>query len=175
MREFIDEPHFVSQKYYEIMDNYTGKNMKIVISKLKKLIQVDPEYFEPYNSLQDLLSEIGKHDDANIFIKQASERALRKIADRQGNWPDRLEWVYLENRHVIRAIFNQALSFWKAGIIDSALNLFRKLLHSNPNDNLGVRYLILAIRKNMTFSEFNEWFNKNGFYTSEINHWFYNI
>jgi len=174
MREFIDEHHSMSKKYYEIMDSYTGKNVNTVISKLKKLIQKDPNYFEAYNSLQDLLSKIGKKEEANIIIKQASERALKRIADRLGNWPDRLEWMYLENRHVIRALFNQALLFWKEDTIDSALNLFRKLLHSNPNDNLGVRYFILAIRKNIKFSEFDEWFNKKGFYTNEIDHWFYN-
>jgi len=174
MREFIDEHHSMSKKYYEIMDSYTGKNMNTFISKLKKLIQKDPNYFEAYNSLQDLLSKIGKKEEANIIIKQASERALKRIADRRGNWPDKLEWVYLENRHVIRALFNQALLFWKEDRIDSALDLFRKLLHSNPNDNLGVRYFILAIRKNIKFSEFDEWFNKKGFYTNEIDHWFYN-
>lgn len=174
MREFIDEYHSIEEKYFKIMDGYTGKNVNTVISKLKKLIQVDPDYFKTYNSLQNLLSEIGKKEDAIIFIKQACERALKKITDKRGNWPDRLEWVYIENRHVIRAIFNQALLFWKGGTIESALDLFRKLLRSNPNDNFGIRYFILAIRKNMTFSEFDEWFNKNGFYTSEINHWFYN-
>lgn len=174
MREFIDEHHPVSQKYYEIMDRYNGKNTKAIISKLKKLIQIDPDYFNPYNTLQELLSEMGKQEDADIIIKQAYERALEKIVDKRGNWPDRLEWISLDNRHIIRAILNQALTFWKAGIIDSGLDLFRKLLHSNPNDNLGVRYFILAIRKNMTFDEFDEWFNKNRFYTSEINNWFYN-
>ena len=174
MREFIDEYHPIERKYYKIMDGYTGKNVNTVVSKLKKLIQVDPDYFKTYNSLQNLLCEIGKNKDANIFIKQASERALKRIADRRENWPDRLEWVYLENRHIIRAIFNQALLFWEEDTIESALDLFRKLFRSNPNDNLGIRYFILAIRKNITFSEFDDWFNKNGFYTSEIDYWFYN-
>ena len=174
MREFIDGYHAIEKKYYEIMDGYTGKNVNNVISRLKKLIPKDPDFFETYNSLQDLLSMIGKKDEANILIKQASERALKKIADQQGNWPDRLEWVYLENRHIIRALFNQALLLWKEGTIDSALDFFRKLLRSNPNDNLGVRYFILAIRKNMKFTEFDERFNKKGFYTNEIDHWFYN-
>ncbi len=174
MKEFIDKYHAIEKKYYEIMDGYTGKNVNNVISRLKKLIPKDPDFFETYNSLQDLLSMIGKKDEANILIKQASERALKKIADQQGNWPDRLEWVYLENRHIICALFNQALLLWKEGTIDSALDFFRKLLRSNPNDNLGVRYFILAIRKNMKFTEFDERFNKKGFYTNEIDHWFYN-
>ena len=81
MREFIDEHHAIENKYYKIMDGYTGKNVNSIITRLKKIIPADPDYFETYNSLQDLLNLTGNKDEANLVIKQASERALNKIVD----------------------------------------------------------------------------------------------
>jgi len=172
MREFIDEDHPIASEYYTIMDAFTKKNGNGIISRLKNLISEDPDFFDTYNSLQDLLISIGKNDKANDLIREAYERAVRRIINKQGNWPDRLEWEYIENRHIIRAIFNQSLSFWKNNLLDQGLKIFRKLLHSNPNDNLGVRYFILAIKQKMKFSEFNKRFAKKGYYTIKIDEWF---
>lgn len=63
---------------------------------------------------------------------------------------DILEWGWLENRHIIRTILNKAISLWENNHMDEALNLFRNLLKTNPNDNVGARYYILAIRMNMS-------------------------
>ena len=77
----------------------------------------------------------------------------------------------MENRHIIRTILIKAISLWKAGKTDYALNLFRKLLKSNPGDNTGVRNYILAIRMKMSFKKFEKGFNKGGFYDSSLIGW----
>jgi hypothetical protein len=66
------------------------------------------------------------------------------ITDKKGNWPDVLEWLWLENRHIIRAILNKTISLWKNKDVDNAIDLFRKLLKTNPMDNVGARNFILA-------------------------------
>lgn len=94
------------------------------------------------------------------------------ITDKNGNWPDSLEWAWLENRHIIRAIVEKGVRLWYNQKNDKALQLFRKLLKTNPNDNPGVRFYILAIKMNMTFERFEERFVKGGYYGVEIDDWF---
>jgi tetratricopeptide (TPR) repeat protein len=172
MREFIDEYHQIEDEYTKIMDKYTGKNANSIVPKLKKLITIDSDFFDTYYSLEDLLRTSGKKDEANDLVNLASKNALKKIVDEKGNWPDRLEWVFIENRHIIRALLNQALLHWKEGNTEPTLVLLRNLLRSDPDDHIGARYYILAIRKNMKFTDFELCFNKNGFYDNEIDEWF---
>lgn len=172
MREFIDKEHSIIEDYYNIMDRYTGKNTPFIIPKLKKLIDIDPFFFDAYTSLVDLFYSINQFEKGDIIINQAFEKALKRIVDKKGNWPDRLEWGWLENRHIIRAILNQAILYWKCEKTNDALGLLRKLLRSNPNDNVGARFYILGIRKNISFIDFELRFNKNGFYDTDLPEWF---
>ncbi len=64
----------------------------LIIPRLKKLIQKDSTYFEPYNSLVDLLMLSGKESDPIGYINQAFRRELSRIVDKNGNWPDGLKW-----------------------------------------------------------------------------------
>ena len=172
MRDFIDKQHNIIGRYYDIMDRYTGRNPNYIIPKLKKLVETDPNFFDPYISLAELYYSINQFDKVNTLINQASERALKRIVDKKGAWPDKLEWVWLENRHIIRAILNQALLYWKNEQTDDALDLYRKLLRSNPIDNVGARNYILAIRKNISFDDFELRFNKNEYYDMDLVNWF---
>ena len=83
---------------------------------------------------------------ANKILKTACQNAIVRISDKHGNFPKSLPWLWLENRHIIRAINAWATELWELERIQEALEIFRKLLKSNPNDNIGARYSILAIR-----------------------------
>ncbi|NQU77701.1 hypothetical protein HQ544_03315 [Candidatus Falkowbacteria bacterium] len=69
-----------------------------------------------------------------------------KTVDKRGNWPESMPWGFLENRHLIRALVVFARELWEQERPDYALYLYRKLLKTNPNDNIGARYEILAIQ-----------------------------
>jgi len=45
-------------------------------------------------------------------------------------------------------------------------------LQTNPGDDVGARHLILAIKMNMSFDDFEKRFNKGGYYDSEMMEWF---
>jgi len=111
---------------------------------------------------------------ANKTVKnnlKMAEKAMEiiKIGDR---WPYRLEWDWIENRHIIRAILNKAIYLWAEEKNDEALELFRRLLKMNPPDQIGARFYILAIRKGISFEEFEERFNKEGKYDDSLFQWF---
>ena len=78
----------------------------------------------------------------------------------------------LENRHIIRALINMGVLLWKEGNSDESYGLFMHLLKSNPMDNAGVRYYILAILEKMPEVTFKERFDKGGYWNNEIDIWF---
>lgn len=172
MKEFIDKDRKVIDEYYNIQDNFTGKNVNATILALKKLIKEDPYFFDSYLMIFNLLNSSGKTKEAEEIITQGYSKALDLILDKTGNWPLKLEWGWLENRHIIRLLINVGITLWKKEKREEALELFEKLLKSNPNDNGGVRYFILALLEGMSLNIFNKKFDKNGFWDTTIVEWF---
>jgi len=172
-REYVDKDHKVMGSYYDLCEKYSnGSSVKIIKRQLKQLIEKDQDFLDSYLLLYDILQNEGDLQEAENILDEAYERALRSITDEKGNWPDVLEWGWLENRHIIRTILNKAISLWKKSQSDDALDLLRKLLKTNPGDNVGARNYILAIRMNMSFEEFENHFNKGGYYDMELSDWF---
>jgi tetratricopeptide (TPR) repeat protein len=171
-REYVDKGHKVMDSYYGLCEKYDGSNASSIKSQLKRLIEKDPDFLDSYLLLYEILRGEGNFPEAERVLNDAYERTLKLITDKKGNWPDILEWGWLENRHIIRTILNKAISLWENKNIDGALDLLRKLLKTNPNDNVGARDYILAIRMNMSFEEFEKRFNKGGYYDMELSDWF---
>jgi len=171
-REYVDKNHRVRETYYDLCEEYDGRNAESIERQLKQLIKEDPDFLDSYLFLYEILQDDGNFHEAEKILNEAYGRALKMITDKKGNWPDILEWGWLENRHIIRTILNKAISLWRNKEIDNALDLFRKLLKTNPGDNVGARDYILAIRMGMSFEKFEKRFNKGGYYDMELDNWF---
>lgn len=171
---FVDQHRPVQSKYYELMERTHQENLGYpkAIKLLKRLLEEDPDFLAPYLEIYEIYQIENKEDRARQILDGAYERAIHLITDKQGNWPDILLWGFLENRHIIRTILNKALLEWEDGDTDEALELLRKLLKTNPNDNVGARNYILAIRMGFTFAGFENRFNKGGYYDMELTKWF---
>ena len=158
--DFIDKDHEVMDSYYELTKRAGSLSDKSLIKELKSLIKKDPEFFDTYTWLIQILEEQGKFKEALILLNEAYEKCLDVLLDKNKNWPDRLEWGWLENRHILRLLLNKGIYEWKVGNKELAIEIFRRQLKLNPNDNAGVRQFILAIRMNLTFDQFEKKFNK---------------
>lgn len=172
LREYLDKDHEVMDAYYDLSERYNGRNAKSIKRQLTKLIEEDPDFLDSYLLLYNILQNEDNLLEAEKILDDAYERALKLITDKKGNWPDILEWGWLENRHIIRTILNKAISLWQYNERTAALELFRKLLRTNPGDNVGARDFILAVRMNMSFKEFEDRFDKGGYYDTELTDWF---
>lgn len=164
--EFVDRDRAAMTSFYELMesadtDSDDPKEAARVAVGLQKLIARDPDFLDPYLSLGEMHNNMGRHEKAAQLLDDAYARALRLICDQNGNWPKRLGWDWLENRHILRTLFQRAFSWWQDGQPESALELFRKIFKACPDDNLGARYLILALRQNLTFAAFERKFNSH--------------
>lgn len=172
LREFTDKDHKVTNQYYDLRGKYNGRNGRFIKKELVKLMSMDPDFFDSHLLLYEILQSEENRDRAEKVLDKAYERALKLILDDDGNWPDKLEWGWLENRHIIRTFINRAMVFWMSGNNEQALDLFRNLLKTNPGDNVGARDFILAIRMNLTAREFQSRFDKGGHYDSSLTDWF---
>jgi len=173
--EFIDKDHKVSNEYYEFIDSdLSHEQLK---RSLKRLIDEDPFFFDSYLILADILYAEGRDNQAKDLLQRAFQKAMMKIVNKEGKWPKIMEWGWVENRHIIRTLDKWATELWDDGKKEDALTILRNLLKSNPADNIGARYSILAIRMNLNSSyesqfsatlpgyidayEISKWFEKN--------------
>lgn len=113
---------------------------------MEKLIGKDPDFYDPYLVLKDILISEGSLKKARLLLFNAYEKAAKRIVDKNGSFPKLMEWGWLENRHIIRTIESFARELWALGGVEDALEIFRKILRFNPHDNTGARHDILAIR-----------------------------
>lgn len=144
IEEFVDKDHKVMGRYYDLLDEeITPAKLK---KEMKKLIEKDPDFYDSYLIVAEILKSEGKEKEARKLLYTTYEKALKRIVDKNGNFPEVVLWGWLENRHLIRTIDAWAWELWEEGKTEGALEIFRELLQSNPNDNIGARYNILAIR-----------------------------
>lgn len=153
---FVDKDHSIMSDYYDFMDVIDKYPSEDVEKSMKNFIKKDPSFLDPYLILFELYQGQENLEQAEDILERAYEVAIGIITDKNGNWPNQMLWGHLENRHIIRTLLNKALNLWIKGEDESALDLLRKLLHSNPNDNIGARNYILAILLGMEFVEFEK-------------------
>lgn len=190
IQEFIDSDRKVASKYYEILDsNLSSKKM---LEKMYQLIEKDKDFYDPYLVVSEILFAEGKVKEGAKILKDAYGRAMDRITDVHGNWPKEMLWGFLENRHLMRTIASYAYFCWETGKTDMALDIFRRLFRTNPNDNQGARNSILALRLGLGPQEWQkpfamvrdgrilgldafkltEWFEKNSKKFPEEFQWF---
>ena len=150
-REFKDHWHEpVSDKFYDLMEAAEHDDDDVL-----ELINTDPDYFDPYLYLADLYRDEDKDEKgARELEAVAFERALLYVLDSNDEWPDTIPWGFMENRHIVRALARGADNFWKDGRIEEALEIYRKLLQTNLNDNIGARYSIVGLRLGLSYDDY---------------------
>lgn len=143
--EFVDKDRFeVNELYWDFLDSKDANDAKKSIKILTNIIKKDPDYFDPYISLYEYYLENREFKKAISILQEGYARA-RALIDNNGRFPDELPWGFIENRHIIRMLFNYAMFLWEMGNTKEAQKIFMDILKSNPNDNIGARYSIVAI------------------------------
>lgn len=106
----------------------------------KQAIEISPDCADAYVLLA---SETARtHGEAARLYEQgvaAGELALglRTFADHSGHF-----WGLLETRPYMRARLGLAQALWAMGMHQPALDHYEAMLHLNPGDNQGIRYLL---------------------------------
>jgi tetratricopeptide (TPR) repeat protein len=148
----------VLEKYYDFLDERNDYSNESEVLYLKYLISLNNYVYDPYILLMELYFKNNELEKGIEIINLGYSRLMKK--EFNNNFPKQLDYLELENRSIYRLIYNYADMLWFAEENDKALNIFKKLLKINPNDNLGVRYAICGMLEGYSSSR-HVW-NENG-------------
>lgn len=126
----------------EIMyDAWEAPTRKKAVALARKALTISPDCADAYNLLAEETAT--SLDEAiELYTKgvEAGERALGEegFEEFAGHF-----WGFLETRPYMRARFGLASSFWQAGKKEEAVEHFKAMLELNPDDNQGIRYILM--------------------------------
>jgi tetratricopeptide (TPR) repeat protein len=124
-----------------IYDAWEAPDRRRRIALAKKALKISPLCADAYTLLaQEAAKESEEELDLYRRGVEAGEKGLGEDAfvEEVGHF-----WGILEARPYMRARHGLALSLWAHGMREEALAHFKEMLRLNPNDNQGVRYLLL--------------------------------
>lgn len=170
--EFVDDYRAIEADYHLWIEQMESMEIEDFLGGLEDLMKEDPYFLDSHLLMSEILFEMDEPKKARKILNDACDRAIELITDEDGNWPESMRWGFTENRHIIRAILKKAVDLWDQKKSDAALELLRKLLRSNPSDNVGARHYILAIRLGMSHKKFEMRFDKGGYYDNDLEIWF---
>jgi tetratricopeptide (TPR) repeat protein len=124
-----------------IYDAWEASDRRRRVALAKKALELSPLCADAYALLgQETARNL---DEAIGLYRQgiaAGEKALGKASFRDdvGHF-----WGILETRPYMRARHGLAQALWDKGLRDEAVTHYRDMLRLNPNDNQGIRYLLM--------------------------------
>lgn len=134
----------VDDRLEEGVDCLETGDLRQATTIFRRLIKDYPEHLDAYHHLAMGLQESGKHKEAAKIWRSAVELALKFFPERFDIDRHRLPWMDIDNRPFLRAYHGHGLCLLESGAIESALKIFERLVGLNPDDNLGVRALVVG-------------------------------
>lgn len=142
----VSHPKCVDENYSEFYDavelmDYkpasAERKLRTIIKKCKNL------HIDAILHLGFLLSANGKELEGNALINKAHLIALDSIPKGFDEKNAEIHWGFLDNRPFLRTFQAVGLEMMKEGDYEKASEKFKFGLNVNPNDNQGLRYLLL--------------------------------
>lgn len=110
---------------------------------LRDLLFVHPEHMDALHHMALLYAQTGRRLESYLCTREAVRLGLAAIPPAFSWLTSRMYWEHLENRPFIRAYHTFGLALHHEGRSTEALEIFARLESINPEDNLGVRYLLM--------------------------------
>jgi len=132
-----------------IYDAFETQSKARRIALAKKALTISTDCADAYNLLaEEEASNLAEKIRIYTQAVEAGERAIGRKGFREmgGHF-----WGFLETRPYMRARLGLALCLWEAGDGEKAIVHVQDMLRLNPNDNQGMRYILLLwlIEKDM--------------------------
>ncbi len=123
----------------------TGSHRKRV-QLAKKALKVSSDCADAYVLLAEETAK-DPEEAKELYEKgvKAGERAVKQTLGEEAFEEDAGHfWGILETRPYMRARQGLALALWELGERSEAIEHYQQMLHLNPNDNQGIRYLLAS-------------------------------
>ncbi|MBI5624343.1 MAG: SEC-C domain-containing protein [Elusimicrobia bacterium] len=112
------------------------------IKLARRALQISPDCADAYNLLaEETAGSLVEARDLYLKAVEAGERGLGKefFKEHAGHF-----WGIVESRPYMRARAELARCLWLLGDREAAFSHWREMLKLNPNDNQGMRHVLLA-------------------------------
>ena len=110
---------------------------------LRLLVEGYPEFIDAFHHLAIILYESDRYSEASEYWQYAVEVGLQAVPETFKVGSHRLPWIILENRPFLRAYHSWGLKHLNCADIQTASSIFQTILAMNPNDNQGIRSLLV--------------------------------
>jgi tetratricopeptide (TPR) repeat protein len=114
------------------------------IPRLRALLDAYPDDIDVRHHLAIALDVEGDEDGAMEQWTEAVGLGLAAFPRELCFGRDRLEWGWLQNRPFLRAYLGLATALLEHGLIGEAVVILNNILDLNPNDNQGVRNILVS-------------------------------
>jgi len=134
-------------RFYDLIDLWnsgTRGNITKTEKGYRQLLSEFPEFIDVSHHLAMLLDETTRGDEAIQIWGKAVNIGLSCFPTRFSIGKDLLSWGLLDNRPFLRAYHSFGLTLLEREKVAEALEIFTNILSLNPNDNQGVRSLVVT-------------------------------
>ena len=123
--------------------SYDPANLKKAANLLRIFIMQHPEHIDAYHHLAMIYEGTGRLPEAQALWEKATNIGLQKIVEQFCGMGNKIPWGWLDNRPFLRACHSLGLQYMKWGSMAQATAVFETILNANPNDNQGIRSLLV--------------------------------
>ena len=131
----------VAEAQQVMYDAWEAPTRRRAVTLAKKALSISPDCADAYNLLAEETAR-SVEEAIDLYTKgvEAGERAIGKQAFQEdvGHF-----WGLLETRPYMRARASLAECLWAVGRHEESVDHYRDMLRLNPNDNQGIRYLLM--------------------------------
>ena len=133
----------VYELFHNALDLWETGNAVQAEKDLRLLVEGYPEFIDAFHHLALILDESERYSEASKYWQYAVDVGLQAIPKTFKIGSHRLPWIIMENRPFLRAYHSWGLQHFDDGHIQTALSIFKTIIALNPNDNQGVRGLLV--------------------------------
>lgn len=130
--------------YDRAQDAFDCGDYSKAIKLLKQVVQKCPMHIDAYNLFALISHDQGDLPGAISALRHGLDLTLETLPTDFFDDKTRLEWGFMENRPFLRAYCNLAMFLAQFKCYYESLVIFKRILKLNPNDNQGVRALLVT-------------------------------
>ena len=150
----VDEGEWMLVEPREVEDSYdelymaceyldTGSPAKAK-KTLNKVLASAPTHIDALHHLAIILDTEGNENEARELWSKGAGIG-RNALPKKFKKGDKLEWGWLENRPFLRCLEGFGLALLAEDKTDEALSIFEEIISYNPNDNQGIREMLVEL------------------------------
>lgn len=135
-RDPVDEAQFL------MFDAWEAPTRKEAVALAKKALKISADCADAYTFLAEQTAKTD--EEALELYRKGVEAGRRALGERTFKEDVGHFWGLIETRPYMRALAGLAGELWDAGQHEEAIGHYRELLRLNPNDNQGMRDILLS-------------------------------